>query len=61
MSENLAASGFPTFSDPELCKQYGHKQTLEYTDYLKQGRPSVAVLYFCNKQANTYGHISKRM
>ncbi|XP_033120551.1 spatacsin-like [Anneissia japonica] len=51
----------PHFSDSELVAKYGHKEELDFTYYLKQGRPSFAFTSFVENQFELGGTTKKRI
>ncbi|XP_071954480.1 spatacsin-like isoform X2 [Antedon mediterranea] len=51
----------PQFSDSDLVSKYGHKEDLDFTYYLKQGRPSFAFTSFVEHQIELGGTSKKRI
>ncbi|XP_046417666.1 spatacsin isoform X2 [Neodiprion fabricii] len=51
----------PTFYNEYLVKRYGHKEKLTYINYLKQGRPNMAVRLFVYDQKKFHHDISSKM
>lgn len=45
----------PYFSHPELVSQFGYSEQLRYTYYLKQGRPSFALVTFLAEEFKNGG------
>ncbi|RZF43207.1 hypothetical protein LSTR_LSTR015646 [Laodelphax striatellus] len=52
---------FPHFGCSELSSKFGHKQTVQYVDYLQNGRPSFAFLQFFQENSRAQGKIPLRM
>ncbi|XP_046739690.1 spatacsin isoform X2 [Diprion similis] len=51
----------PTFYNEYLVKRYGHKEKLTYINYLKQGRPNMAVRLLVYDQKKFHRDISSNM
>lgn len=47
----------PTFTREDLVKKYGHKETLTYGYYLKEGRPHMAAHSLFHAQAKLFGNV----
>ncbi|XP_039288818.1 spatacsin [Nilaparvata lugens] len=54
-------SPFPHFGCSELSAKFGHKQTVQYVDYLHNARPSFAFLQFFQENSRAHGKIPVRM
>jgi hypothetical protein len=53
------SSSMPSFENVEFAKRYAYKDSLDYSYFIKQGRPFFAYYYFTQKQINKYGKLNK--
>ncbi|XP_011147988.1 spatacsin [Harpegnathos saltator] len=50
----------PAFASENLIKKYGHKETLTYGYYLKEGRPNMAAYSLKHAQTKLLGNVSSQ-
>lgn len=56
----LRNEAMPTFTNENLIKKYGYKETLTYGYYLKEGRPNMAAHSLKHTQAKLPGNVSSQ-
>jgi hypothetical protein len=57
----LTESEFLSYENKEFCKRYAYKDQLDYSFFLKQGRPFFAYYHFVSAQIAKYGKMHKAM
>ena len=55
------AQNLLSFENFEFAKRFAYKDTLDYSFFIKQGRPFFAYHYFIQQQIKKYGKINRTL
>ncbi len=58
---NCDSDMIPSFEDEKLVKQYAYVEELDYSYFVKQGRPFFAYNHFINSQLEKHGKTNKTL
>lgn len=57
----IGSSTILSFENENLVKKYAYKESLDYSYFVKQGRPFFAYHYFISDQLNRFGKTNKTL